>query len=37
MQNYTLKKATIVLTLSSLIVLALWALGLLRVGGAVVY
>jgi hypothetical protein len=35
--HYTLKKAAIVLTLSSLIVMALWALGLLRVGGAVVY
>jgi hypothetical protein len=37
MQNYTLKKAAVVFTLSSLIVIALWAFGLLRVGGAVVH
>jgi hypothetical protein len=37
MHHYTLKKAVIVLTLSSLIVMALWALGLLRVGGTVAY
>ena len=37
MNHYALKKAAIVLTLSSLIVIALWALGLLRVGGPVVY
>jgi hypothetical protein len=36
MQNYTLTKAAIAFALSSLIVIALWACGLLRVGGAVV-
>ena len=29
---YTLKKAAVVLTLASLIVITLWALGLLRTG-----
>jgi hypothetical protein len=35
-RHYTLKKTAVVLTLASLVVIALWALGLLRTG-AVAY